>query len=280
MQPRLHSQLHSHSTSTAAARPLQSHIFKQPCSCFSSQPDARQHLQHPDHTFRVHHTQPCLQLPCLPFAGTLHHSRSRSKGHNALLLQVFFGTVVEGDPSTVGHVIQTVAGQGSTRQVISYRTERVVGNGSFGVVFQAVCVETGAVVRFFSLFQFRLSLTAVLSASLACYRHELQAAVVRQAGGMQHISSIHAEMSLSSTTDALACPRLGSRLHSISCRHFLCACQPQQPRCLSAAASPCSRLSLSMCGPADASCQVISAHCCPASGRSCPSQSQMPFKLC
>ncbi|CAL8462707.1 g2240 [Coccomyxa elongata] len=59
---------------------------------------------------------------------------------------VFEGRVVEGDPNTCGHVICTVAGSGPNKQTISYATERVVGNGSFGVVFQATCLETGETV--------------------------------------------------------------------------------------------------------------------------------------
>ncbi|KAK9807999.1 hypothetical protein WJX73_001987 [Symbiochloris irregularis] len=57
---------------------------------------------------------------------------------------VYYGTVIEGDPAATGHVIQTApANSSSTRQVITYRTEKVVGNGSFGVVYQATCIETG-----------------------------------------------------------------------------------------------------------------------------------------
>ena len=54
--------------------------------------------------------------------------------------------MVEGDPSVCGHVISTSASGGSNRQSINYSTERVVGNGSFGVVFQATCLETGETV--------------------------------------------------------------------------------------------------------------------------------------
>ena len=53
----------------------------------------------------------------------------------------------EGDPNNVGHVITTAGGSGAAKQVIRYLTERVVGNGSFGVVFQAKCIETGETVR-------------------------------------------------------------------------------------------------------------------------------------
>ncbi|PRW61072.1 shaggy-related kinase epsilon [Chlorella sorokiniana] len=59
---------------------------------------------------------------------------------------VFEGRVTEGDPNNVGHVITTAGGSGPSKQVIRYLTERVVGNGSFGVVFQAKCIETGETV--------------------------------------------------------------------------------------------------------------------------------------
>ena len=54
---------------------------------------------------------------------------------------------MEGDPNASGHVICTTAGTGPDRQTINYSTERVVGSGSFGVVFQATCLETGETVR-------------------------------------------------------------------------------------------------------------------------------------
>lgn len=57
---------------------------------------------------------------------------------------VFEGRVTEGDPSSAGHIITTTGG--NDRQVIRYLTERVVGNGSFGVVYQARCIETGETV--------------------------------------------------------------------------------------------------------------------------------------
>ncbi|KAK9823027.1 hypothetical protein WJX81_000384 [Elliptochloris bilobata] len=59
---------------------------------------------------------------------------------------VFEGRTVEGDARTCGRVICTTAGSGPSRQTINYQTERVVGNGSFGVVFQATCLETGETV--------------------------------------------------------------------------------------------------------------------------------------
>lgn len=68
------------------------------------------------------------------------------------LLQVFQGKVVEGDPNQCGHIICTVAGSGPSKQTINYSTERVVGNGSFGVVFQATCLESGETVGSPTLF--------------------------------------------------------------------------------------------------------------------------------
>lgn len=62
-------------------------------------------------------------------------------------VQVFEGRVVRGDPAQCGHIIQASAGSGASRQVVNYSTERIVGNGSFGVVFQATCLETGNTVR-------------------------------------------------------------------------------------------------------------------------------------
>ena len=46
---------------------------------------------------------------------------------------------IDGDPNEVGHVIHTGA-SGASRE-ISYETVRVVGHGSFGVVYQARCRE-------------------------------------------------------------------------------------------------------------------------------------------
>jgi len=65
---------------------------------------------------------------------------------------VYHGTY-EGDPNDAGHVITTTAASASGRQlaadvprVLRYTAECVVGHGSFGVVFQAKCNETGDIV--------------------------------------------------------------------------------------------------------------------------------------
>ncbi|KAK4799122.1 hypothetical protein SAY86_024487 [Trapa natans] len=56
-----------------------------------------------------------------------------------------------------GHIISTTIGgkNGETKQIISYMAERVVGNGSFGIVFQAKCLETGETVAIKKVLQDR-----------------------------------------------------------------------------------------------------------------------------
>jgi kinase len=51
-----------------------------------------------------------------------------------------------GDPNALGQTIVTDGGPKSERIRIHYKLEKVVGNGSFGVVFKAHCLETGEVV--------------------------------------------------------------------------------------------------------------------------------------
>eukprot|EP00798_Chlamydomonas_sp_ICE-L_P014925 gene14925-20978_t len=62
--------------------------------------------------------------------------------------EVFEGRLVEGDLSAKGgnHILSAVSGSGADRQTFNYSTDRIVGNGSFGVVFQATCLETGETV--------------------------------------------------------------------------------------------------------------------------------------
>ncbi|KAK8487062.1 hypothetical protein V6N13_016266 [Hibiscus sabdariffa] len=53
--------------------------------------------------------------------------------------------VISGNGTETGQIISTTVGgrNGQPKQTISYMAERVVGTGSFGVVFQAKCLETG-----------------------------------------------------------------------------------------------------------------------------------------
>ncbi|KAL6531477.1 DASH complex subunit ask1 [Orobanche minor] len=57
-------------------------------------------------------------------------------------------TVVDDNGTETGHIIVTTIGgrNGQPKQTISYMAERIVGQGSFGVVFQAKCLETGETV--------------------------------------------------------------------------------------------------------------------------------------
>ncbi|KAK6267340.1 hypothetical protein QUC31_018177 [Theobroma cacao] len=57
-------------------------------------------------------------------------------------------TVVDGNGTETGHIIVTTIGgrNGEPKQTISYMAERVVGQGSFGIVFQAKCLESGETV--------------------------------------------------------------------------------------------------------------------------------------
>ncbi|KAF8391213.1 hypothetical protein HHK36_023515 [Tetracentron sinense] len=52
---------------------------------------------------------------------------------------------VEGNDPVTGNIISTTIGgkNGESKRTISYMAERVVGTGSFGIVFQAKCLETG-----------------------------------------------------------------------------------------------------------------------------------------
>ncbi|XP_057496948.1 shaggy-related protein kinase epsilon-like [Actinidia eriantha] len=54
-------------------------------------------------------------------------------------------TYISGNGTETGQIIATTIGgrNGEPKQTISYMAERVVGTGSFGVVFQAKCLETG-----------------------------------------------------------------------------------------------------------------------------------------
>jgi hypothetical protein len=54
------------------------------------------------------------------------------------------GVTVDGNGTETGQIIVTTIGghNGKPKQKVSYMAERVVGTGSFGVVFQAKCLET------------------------------------------------------------------------------------------------------------------------------------------
>ncbi|OIV99245.1 hypothetical protein TanjilG_06550 [Lupinus angustifolius] len=66
-------------------------------------------------------------------------------------------TVIVQNDAVTGHIISTTIGgkNGEPKQTISYMAERVVGTGSFGVVFQAKCLETGEAVAIKKVLQDR-----------------------------------------------------------------------------------------------------------------------------
>ncbi|VFQ79050.1 unnamed protein product [Cuscuta campestris] len=65
--------------------------------------------------------------------------------------------IVEGNDTVTGHIISTTIGgqNGEPKRTITYMAERVVGTGSFGVVFQAKCLETGETVAIKKVLQDR-----------------------------------------------------------------------------------------------------------------------------
>nr|GMC82760.1 shaggy-related protein kinase epsilon-like [Ipomoea batatas] len=65
--------------------------------------------------------------------------------------------VITGNGTETGQIIvTTVSGRnGEQKQVLSYMAERVVGTGSFGVVFQAKCLESGEAVAIKKVLQDR-----------------------------------------------------------------------------------------------------------------------------
>nr|XP_034918524.1 shaggy-related protein kinase eta-like isoform X1 [Populus alba] len=65
--------------------------------------------------------------------------------------------VADGNDPVTGHIISTTIGgkNGEPKQTISYMAERVVGTGSFGIVFQAKCLESGETVAIKKVLQDR-----------------------------------------------------------------------------------------------------------------------------
>nr|ACJ84778.1 unknown [Medicago truncatula] len=68
----------------------------------------------------------------------------KSKNNNEKDMEA---TVVNGNGTETGQIITTSIGgrDGQPKRIISYMAERVVGTGSFGVVYHAKCVETGRI---------------------------------------------------------------------------------------------------------------------------------------
>ncbi|KAI4354989.1 hypothetical protein L6164_003808 [Bauhinia variegata] len=75
----------------------------------------------------------------------LHEMRIKDDKGNNQKEKDIVATIVSGNGTETGQIITTAIGgqDGQPKQTISYMAERVVGTGSFGVVFQAKCLETG-----------------------------------------------------------------------------------------------------------------------------------------
>ncbi|XP_041000662.1 shaggy-related protein kinase epsilon-like [Juglans microcarpa x Juglans regia] len=87
----------------------------------------------------------------------MHEMRIRDEKANNHDEKDLEAAVVNGNGTETGQIIATtVAGRnGQPKQTISYMAERVVGTGSFGVVFQAKCLETGEAVAIKKVLQDR-----------------------------------------------------------------------------------------------------------------------------
>jgi len=78
----------------------------------------------------------------------MHDMKIRAQQINHIDDKEMEATMVDGNGTETGHIISTTIGghNGQPKQTISYAAERIVGTGSFGIVFQAKCIETGETV--------------------------------------------------------------------------------------------------------------------------------------
>ncbi|CAI9101723.1 OLC1v1039117C3 [Oldenlandia corymbosa var. corymbosa] len=74
----------------------------------------------------------------------MHEMKIRDDKSDADSIKDMEPAVVSGNGTETGQIIVTTVGgrNGAEKQTLSYMAERVVGTGSFGVVFQAKCLET------------------------------------------------------------------------------------------------------------------------------------------
>ncbi|RYQ97279.1 hypothetical protein Ahy_B08g093312 isoform B [Arachis hypogaea] len=107
-----------------------------------------------------HHQQPPEQLQSQPDNNA--PKLPARRGSDVDADKEMSATVIEGNGEVTGHIISTTIGgkNGEPKQTISYMAERVVGTGSFGVVFQvrinkAKCLETGEAVAIKKVLQDR-----------------------------------------------------------------------------------------------------------------------------
>ncbi|KAK6142310.1 hypothetical protein DH2020_022658 [Rehmannia glutinosa] len=116
----------------------------------------QQHHHNPpsDHLNHHHHHNALDHAPPPPAAVKL---AATAASHNMDTDKEMAGSMVEGNDPLTGHIISTTIGgkNGEPKRTISYMAERVVGTGSFGIVFQAKCLETGETVAIKKVLQDR-----------------------------------------------------------------------------------------------------------------------------
>ncbi|THU56559.1 hypothetical protein C4D60_Mb11t18500 [Musa balbisiana] len=81
-------------------------------------------------------------------------------------------TVINGKGTEAGHIIVTTINgkNGQPKKTVSYMAERAVGHGSFGVVFQAKCLETGESVAIKKVLQDKRALAYIHGCIGVCHR--------------------------------------------------------------------------------------------------------------
>ena len=87
-----------------------------------------------------------LSFLTLSFAETIRTNPRLTAVISLLHLQVYEAIHIDGNPNESGHTVTTGVPNNASAPRKSYETVKVVGNGSFGVVFQATCVESGDTV--------------------------------------------------------------------------------------------------------------------------------------
>ncbi|KAK6141255.1 hypothetical protein DH2020_025010 [Rehmannia glutinosa] len=117
----------------------------------------QQHHHNPpsDHLNHHHHHNALDHAPPPPAAVKL---AATAASHNMDTDKEMAGSMVEGNDPLTGHIISTTIGgkmASPNGWTISYMAERVVGTGSFGIVFQAKCLETGETVAIKKVLQDR-----------------------------------------------------------------------------------------------------------------------------
>ncbi|KAL0443815.1 UNVERIFIED_CONTAM: Shaggy-related protein kinase zeta [Sesamum latifolium] len=116
-------------------------------------PQQHHHNPPPDHHHQYHHNALLDQAPPPPAAVKF----ASAAAHNMEADKEMSSSMVEGNDPVTGHIISTTIGgkNGEPKRTISYMAERVVGTGSFGIVFQAKCLETGESVAIKKVLQDR-----------------------------------------------------------------------------------------------------------------------------